>query len=133
MSDDNAGIATGTSTQDMNALDVNRSDPMPAGDTPEVADLEADISRTREELAQTVDQLAAKVDVKTRVRNRVSETADAAATQVRSLRDRATDADGKPTPAALSIGGGVVAGIVAVVVVGRWIRSSRRSRGRRWR
>jgi hypothetical protein len=131
MIDDPAG-APGTNTPDVNAPDAKPDDRKPATDSPETAELEAEIARTREELAQTVDQLAAKLDVKSRVRARVSETRDAAASQVRSVRERATDSDGKPTPAALSIGGGVVAGIVVVVVVGWWVRSARRSRGRRW-
>ena len=105
-------------------------------DAPEVAALQADIERTREELAQTVDQLTAKLDVKTRVRDRVEETRDRAVAQVQSLRaraaDRATDEDGKPTPVAMSIGGGVVAGLAAVVLVLMWRRSSRGGR-RRWR
>ena len=75
-----------------------------------MAELEADIARTREELAHTVDQLTAKLDVKTRVRNRATETKDVAAVR-RSPRAEhlARRVDGKPTPAALSIGGGVLA------------------------
>ena len=118
MSDDNDRSSAGSNTEPATAT----------VDTPEVAELEADIARTREELAQTVDQLAAKLDVKTRIRNRVSETRDAATVQVRSVRDRLTGVDGKPTPAALSIGGGVVAAIAAVVLVKLWIRPSRRQR-----
>jgi hypothetical protein len=105
-------------------------------DAPEVAALQADIERTREELAQTVDQLTAKLDVKTRARARAVETRDRAVAQVQSLReraaDRATDEDGKPTPVAITIGGGVVAGLAAVVLVLMWRRSSRGGR-RRWR
>jgi Protein of unknown function (DUF3618) len=106
------------------------------GDTgnPEVAALQADIERHREDLAQTVDQLTAKLDVKTRVRERASETKDRATAQVHSLRrqavDRTTDDDGKPTPAALGIGGGVVAGLAAVVLVYLWRRSSQGGRRR---
>jgi len=105
-------------------------------DAPEVAALQADIERTREELAQTVDQLTTKLDVKTRVRDRAVETKDRAAVQLQSLRkqaaDRVTDDDGKPTPVAMSIGGGVIAGLAAVVLVFMWRRSSRGGR-RRWR
>jgi len=104
-------------------------------DTPEVAALQADIERTREELAHTVDQLTAKFDVKTRVRDRAVETKDQVAAQVQSLReqatDRATDDDGKPTPVAMSIGGGVIAGLAAVLMVLLWRRSSPGGRRRR--
>lgn len=100
-------------------------------DDPEVAALQADIERTREELAQTVDQLTAKLDVKTRVRETVSETKDRAASQVQHLRDQATDDDGKPTPAAMGVGAGIVAGVAAVVLVFMWRRSSDSRRKRR--
>ena len=68
------------------------------GKTPIAADLEADIERTRAELADTVDQLAAKLDVKTRV------------------RDRFVTPDGRPTTTAL-VAGGAVALVVALAVV----------------
>jgi Protein of unknown function (DUF3618) len=123
MNDLNAPPATGsnseTATQDV--------------DTSDVAELEADIARTRDELAHTVDQLAAKLDVKTRIRNRAVETKDAATYQVRSVRKNLTDDDGKPTPTALSIGGGVVAAIAAVVLIRLWRRPSRTSSRRRGR
>lgn len=121
MSDDNARPSTSSSTE--TATD--------SADAPEIGELEADIARTREELAHTVDQLAAKLDVKTRLRNRVTETRDAATVQLRSARNHLVGVDGKPRPAALSVGGGVVAAIAAVVLVRLWIRPSRRSRRRR--
>ena len=72
--------------------------------TPDAAVLQAEIERTREELAQTVDQLAAKLDVKSRV------------------RDRVTSPDGKPTPAVTSVGAGVIAGLAAMVLIWLWGR-----------
>ena len=75
-----------------------------------MAELEADIARTREELADTVDQLAAKLDVKTRIRNRVTEAKDAATAQVQSARQHLVGVDGKPRPATLSVGGAVARG-----------------------
>jgi hypothetical protein len=98
--------------------------------TPEMAELEADIARTRQELADTVDQLTAKLDVKTRVRNRAIEAKDAATVQVQSARQRLVDTDGKPRPAAFGIGGGVVAAIAAVVLVKLWQRPARPRRRR---
>lgn len=96
----------------------------------EVAAVEADIARTRDELAQTVDQLTSKLDVKTRVRNRMSDARDDAAHQLRSVRNLATDARGKPTPVATATSGAlvttVVAGFLAV-----WRRLSGSSRRRR--
>ncbi|HEY2880012.1 DUF3618 domain-containing protein [Nocardioides sp.] len=98
-----------------------------------VVELEADIERTREDLAQTVDRLAEKLDVKTRARNRMIQTRDEAAWRWRTLRNRATDAQGNPDPVTIGAGGGVLAALVAVLVVALWRRNqtSRRSRRRR--
>jgi len=114
---------------------AGESSPSPADTdgTPEMAELEADIARTRQELADTVDQLTAKLDVKTRVRNRAVEAKDAASVQVQSARQRLVDTDGKPRPAAFGIGGGVFAAIAAVVLVKLWQRPARRPRRRRSR
>jgi hypothetical protein len=120
MSDENTGPAASTNPQTATHT----------VDTPDVDELEADIARTREDLAHTVDQLAAKLDVKTRARNRVAETKNAAFSRVRSARDRVTGDDGKPTPAALSIGAGVAAAISAVVLARLWMRPGRSRR--RW-
>jgi hypothetical protein len=65
--------------------------------TDDVAALQSEIERTREELAHTVDQLAAKLDVKSRVRNRV------------------TTADGRPAPPVVA--GVVLLGAAIVVVI----------------
>lgn len=73
------------------------TDPTP---TPIAADLEADIERTRAELADTVDQLAARLDVKTRV------------------RDRFVSPDGRPTSTALVVGGAVALVITLAVLRG---------------
>jgi uncharacterized protein involved in exopolysaccharide biosynthesis len=127
---DNSGNA-GTHRADVNATPGNAT----TGDAPpEVAALQADIERTRADLAHTVDQLSAKLDVKTRVRNRVAETKDSATARLRKLQDRATDDDGKPPTATLGIGGGVVAGAAAVLVVVLWRHNNTsRRRKRRWR
>lgn len=71
--------------------------------TPE--QIEADIARQREELAETVDQLHARLDVKARAK-----------AEMAHLKDRATTATGKPRPdltAALVVG---VAALVGLVV-----------------
>ena len=103
-------------------------------DAPEVDALEADIARTRQDLAHTVDQLAAKLDIKTRIRNRVAETSDAVSAQAQTARAYLVGADGKPRPAVMSVGGGILAALAALVLVRLWMRPSRRhSRGRRRR
>jgi Protein of unknown function (DUF3618) len=75
--------------------------------TPE--QIEADIERQREQLAATIDQLGAKLDVKSRVSAKVAD-----------LRVRATTADGKPRPEVLALAGAAMGLVVAYVV---WRRS----------
>jgi hypothetical protein len=65
--------------------------------TPE--EIQADIERQREQLAETVDQLTHKLDVKTQAKERAAQVAD-----------RATTDDGKPRPE-------LVAALTAVVVL----------------
>ena len=65
------------------------------------AELEAEIARQRDELAQTVDQLTHKLDVKTQAKERAAQVAD-----------RATTDDGRPRPEL------VAAAVTAVLLVG---------------
>lgn len=70
--------------------------------TPE--QLEADVEAQRQQLAGTVDELAAKLDVKSQAQEKVA-----------SLKDSATTDDGKPRPEVLAAVGSLVA--MAVVLV----------------
>ena len=70
--------------------------------TPE--ELEAEVRAQREQLAGTVDDLAAKLDVKSQAHDKVA-----------SLKDSATTDDGKPRPEVLAAVGSLVA--MAVVLV----------------
>ncbi len=74
---------------------------------PRVDALQADIEQTREELADTVDDLAAKFDVKSR------------------LHDATMEPDGRPKPVVMAIGGGVLALVAALVAVRIWSRRGR--------
>lgn len=74
--------------------------------TPE--QLEADIERQREELAATVGQLQAKLDVKARAKVKATE-----------LQDRATTDTGKPRP---DLAAGAAAVLVLIVGVLVWRR-----------
>lgn len=96
--------------------------PVPTTDgdaDPQMDAVQRDIEQTRERLADTVDQLTAKLDVKARA------TAGAQDAKQRA-QAKVLDAQGQPRPAALAVGGAVVAGLVAVVVVTMWRRRSRR-------
>ena len=72
------------------------------GSSPE--QLEADIARQREQLADTVDALQAKLDVKSRAKHRAS-----------VLRDDLTTESGKPRPELLGAAGLAVAALAVVV------------------
>lgn len=76
--------------------------------------IEADIAATREDLAETVDALSAKFDVKTRAQEKAGETKE-------QVRDFATDPAGRPTPL-LGAAGAVAAGVVAMLLVRAWRR-----------
>lgn len=76
---------------------------MPDSRTPE--ELEADIEAQREQLAQTVDQLSAKFDVKSRTQAKVAD-----------IRDHATTDDGKPRPEVLAAAGSLIAMALVLVV-----------------
>ena len=79
------------------------------GATPnDPAAIREEIERTREDLADTVDALHAKLDVKAQVRQKVA-----------AVRDQATTADGKPRPELVV---GAVAVALLVVALVRWRR-----------
>jgi len=82
----------------------------PTDDSPTPEQIQADIEAQREQLADTVDQLAAKLDVKSRAQAKAAE-----------LKDRATTDAGKPRPEVLAAAGSLVA--MAVVLVW-WRRRS---------
>jgi MYXO-CTERM domain-containing protein len=80
-----------------------------ANGTPDIDQLQSQIEQTREELAETVDALGAKLDVKSRAKAKVSSTTEQARAGVQVGRDRvvtvtsravnaATDDNGRPTP-----------------------------------
>ena len=74
------------------------------GSSPE--QIEADIERQREELADTVDALHAKLDVKARAKDKAAE-----------LKDRATTDQGKPRPEVLAGAAAAVTLVVGLVVL----------------
>jgi hypothetical protein len=94
-----------------------------------VADLQADIERNRRDLARTVDHLAAKLDVKTRVRNRVTEASADATRQLRTLRHRTAELRSNADTGSIAIGTGVLAAATAILVVTLWRRNQT---SRRW-
>jgi hypothetical protein len=75
---------------------------VPENRTPE--QIEAEITAQRAQLADTVDQLTAKLDVKSQARARVAD-----------VKHRATTDDGAPRPEVLAAAGSLVA--MALVLV----------------
>ena len=72
------------------------------GTSPE--QIEADIERQREELAATVSQLQARLDVKSRARH-----------QIAVMRDRATTDAGRPRPEVI-VGAAAIVAAVGLLV-----------------
>lgn len=75
-----------------------------AARTPE--EIEADIVRQRAALAETVDHLHHRLDVKSRARAKVAE-----------VRHRATTDEGRPRPEVLAVAGVVLAAVVGLAVL----------------
>jgi MYXO-CTERM domain-containing protein len=80
----------------------------PSGPASDPEAIRADIERTREDLAETVDALHAKLDVKTRAKN-----------QVARVKDSATTATGQPRPEVI---GAAVAALLLVAGLVWWRR-----------
>jgi hypothetical protein len=70
-------------------------------------ELETDIAEQREQLAETIDALTAKLDVKSQAKAKAAD-----------VRDRATTDTGKPRPELL-VGAGVLVAVVVGVLVWR--------------
>jgi MYXO-CTERM domain-containing protein len=79
------------------------------GSSPE--QLEADIARQRDALAETVDALHERLDVKARAKGKAAD-----------LKDRATTADGSPRP---DLAAGAALVLVLVVALTVWRRRRR--------
>lgn len=80
-------------------------------DPPTPEQIEADIVAQRQQLAGTVDELAAKLDVKSQAQQKVA-----------SLKESATTDTGKPRPEVLAAAGSLVAMAVVLLL---WRRRHR--------
>jgi type VI protein secretion system component VasF len=69
-----------------------------------IAAKEREVERNREQLAQTVDALHDKLDVKSQAQARL-----------REAKERATTADGKPKPVVMAGAAAVVVGVVGLI------------------
>lgn len=74
--------------------------------TPDQEALAEEIERTREQLGETVDALAAKADVKARAQRRAAEVKDNLRGKVRAAKDKVTAQPGELRGQAVAIGRG---------------------------
>jgi len=68
---------------------------MTASDPASAAELQQEIERTREHLGQTVEELAAKADVKSRARAKTAEVKSRARVKTAEVKRKAADASGQ--------------------------------------
>ncbi|GAB7007017.1 DUF3618 domain-containing protein [Nocardioides sp. AN3] len=94
------------------------------GMPPGTEQLQAEIERTREDLAETVDELAAKLDVKARAHDKIDQAKHQAADQLHRLGNAATDASGRPRRPLYGVASGVLVAMMVVVVI-QWRRGNR--------
>ena len=87
--------------------------------TPE--EIQADIERQREQLAQTVDQLGHQLDVKAQSKAKVEDVKVQTRAKVADVKDLSTTDAGKPRPEVLGVAAAVVAGVGLLV----WLRRRR--------
>jgi hypothetical protein len=82
------------------------------------AELKAEIARTREDLGETAAALAAKTDVKARVRAKASDVAGRSTQLAGTVRDQVATTVRRPVPVAV-IAAVVSAATVALVLIRR--------------
>jgi hypothetical protein len=87
--------------------------------TPE--EIQADIEKQREQLADTVDQLTHKLDVKAQTKAKVEDVKEQTKVRAAEFKELGTTDDGKPRPEVLGAAVAVVAGVVLIV----WLRRRR--------
>ncbi len=110
-------------------------DTQSTGHQPDLEELQVAIEQTREELAETVDALAAKLDVKARTKARIETTKQETVTRlakerarasqlVAQARSAATDDRGRRTVPVLVGVGTATAGVVLVTALVFWRKRS---------
>ena len=87
--------------------------------TPE--EIQADIESQRARLAQTVDQLGQKLDVKSQAKSKAEDVKAQTQAKVAEVREISTTDDGKPRPELLGAAAAVVVGVGLVI----WLRRRR--------
>ena len=110
-----------TGSHKASEVPINGTDEKSSTSPATPAEIEADIEQQREELAETLDALTAKLDVKSHAQAKVHDVKATTQLKVAETKDRVTTDEGKPRPELLAAGAVAVAGVVALV----WWRRSR--------
>ena len=84
-------------------------------------EIQEEIELQREQLAETVDQLTHKLDVKAQSKAKVEDVKKQTQAKVAEVKDLSTTDDGKPRPEVLGAAAAVVVGIALIV----WLRRRR--------
>jgi MYXO-CTERM domain-containing protein len=84
-------------------------------------EIQEDIEAQREQLAETVDQLTHKLDVKAQSKAKVEDVKAQAQAKVAEVKDLSTTDDGKPRPEVIGAAAAVVVGLALIV----WLRRRR--------
>ena len=87
--------------------------------TPE--EIQSDIEQQREQLAQTVDQLGHKLDVKAQSKAKVEDVKAQTQAKLAEVKEISTTDEGKPRPEVLGAAAAVVAGVALII----WLRRRR--------
>lgn len=114
---------------------MSTSDTTRPGTAPTIEEVRADIEQDRERLADTVDALGHRLDVKARTRDelsrvkvrateRLATVRSESARQVSRVKGATLTEDGTPTPQALNLTGAVALGVAALVVLIAWRRQN---------
>ena len=112
---------TGSHSRKSSEVPINGVDEKSSTSAATPAEIEADIEQQREELAETLDALTAKLDVKSHAQAKVHDMRTTTRLKVAETKDRVTTDGGKPRPEVLGTAALVVVGVVALV----WWRRSR--------
>jgi len=87
--------------------------------TPE--EIQEDIEQQREQLAQTVDQLGHKLDVKAQGKAKVEDVKAQTQAKLAEAKELSTTDDGKPRPEVIGAAAAVVVGVAMII----WLRRRR--------
>jgi uncharacterized protein DUF3618 len=84
--------------------------------TPE--EIQEDIEQQREQLAQTVDQLGHKLDVKAQGKAKIEDVKAQTQAKLAEVKDVSTTDDGKPRPEVIGAAAAVLVGVAMII----WLR-----------